>query len=232
LIAPGAIAIIALAELTNQRTEPRERTTLFAPGIAFAFGLLMYFAPAFNAIVRHASYASHIAPIDAMPRSYAALRVPTDIDLKPMDAAFKGSLDGEQAYAAARATEPQNTVNALFENEYVYTLTDLPNARLLCGRARNQTAILDFANVSSSLFGHRPVGGYTYAHFGRGFSKDVHWPAERMFFGVDCLFDPKLPDVPSSRTGLWLVYGATISRSFTLAGETAFWRVFVRNGTL
>jgi hypothetical protein len=165
-----------------------------------------------------------------MPPSYAALRVPSDIDLNPMNAAFAGSLGGAQAYAAARSVAAQSTVNPLFENEYARTLTDLPNARNLCGRARDRTAILDFSNVSSSLLGHPPVGGYVYVHWERGFTKDVHWPAEKMFFGVDCLFDPKLPDVPSSRDGLWLVYGSTLSSSFSPAGETAFWRVFVRNG--
>jgi len=65
----------------------------------------------------------------------------------------------------------------------------------------------------------------------RGFSEAIHWPAERMFASVDCLFDPKLADVPSSKRGLWLVYGAFISDAFTVVGETTYWRVLVRKGT-
>jgi hypothetical protein len=231
LIAPGALAIIALSELTGEREQPLPRPfAISTTAIAFAFSLLTYFAPAVQAILRHAWFAGRSAAIDNMPASYAALRVPPDMDLKAMDAAFAGTLSGAQGYAVARSKETHSNVNPLFEDEYAHTLTDLTNARNLCGRARDRTAILDFTNVSPSLLGHPPVSGYVYAHWDRGFSQDVHWPPERMFSGVDCLFDPKLPDVPSSRDGLWIVYGSTISSSFSLAGETAFWRVFVRNG--
>jgi len=231
LIAPVAVAIIGISELTSERRSYRHGMAVWSTAAALAFGLSAYFLPAANAVVRHAWFASRSAPIDNIPRAYASLRVPSDIDLKPLDEAFTNHLSGAQAYAAARSTESVIPINALFENEYVHTLTDLPNAQLLCGRAGEQTAILDFANVSSSLLGHYPVGGYAYVHFGRGFSQFVHWPAERMFAGVDCLFDPKLPDAPSSRDGLWLVYGSAITSSFTSVGETTFWRVLVRNGT-
>jgi hypothetical protein len=229
LIAPLAIAVIAITILTDRREKAPQRVAVWAAAGAFAFGFWTYFFPAANAIIRHAWYASRSLPIPNMPQSYASLRVPSDIDLRGMEDAFSNKLNGEQAYAAARSTEPLSTVNALFENEYVLTLTDLPSAQLLCGRAVNRTAILDFANVSSSLLGHPPVGGYTYAHFLRGFSQSVHWPANQMFSGVDCLFDPKLPDVPSSRSGLWLVYGEIIEKSFTHVGETRFWKVLIRN---
>jgi hypothetical protein len=229
LIAPIAISLVALSILARHWRELPQRTALWAVALAFAFGFWTYFSHAANAIIRHSWYASRSAPIENMPRSYISLRVPSDINLEPMLDAFDNRLTGAEAYAAARSKEPLSTVNALFENEYAFTLTDLPNAEVLCGNAKG-TAILDFANVSSSLLGHRPVGGYTYAHFMRGFSEAVHWPPDKMFSGVDCLFDPKLPDVPSSRTGLWLVYGSSIQESFEPAGETRFWRVLVRKG--
>jgi len=230
LIAPIATSVVALSVLAQPRNEPPERMAVWAATAAFAFGFCTYFFPAANAIIRHSWYASRSVPIENMPRSYASLRVPSDIDLKPMESAFANRLSGEEAYAAARSKDPLSTVNALFDNEYARTLTDLPNAQLSCGSAKERTAILDFANVSSSLLGHAPVGGYTYAHFKREFSESVHWPADEMFSDVDCLFDPKLPDAPDARDGLWLVYGAYIQSSFTPKGESKFWRVLVRNG--
>jgi hypothetical protein len=230
LIAPMAVSVVAVSMLTRPRGETPERMAVWAAAAAFAFGFWTYFFPAANAIIRHAWYANRSVPIENMPRSYASLRVPSDIDLEPMESAFTNRLSGEQAYAAARSKDPLSTVNALFDNEYARTLTDLPNAQPLCGKAKERTAILDFANVSSSLLGHAPAGGYAYAHFLRGFSEAVHWPADEMFSGVDCLFDPKLPDAPDSRNGLWLVYGSMIQSSFTPNGESKFWRVFVRNG--
>ena len=229
LVAPFAIAVVALSILARQWEALPPRVSLWAAAVAFAFGFWTYFFPAAEAIVRHNWYAGRSAPIENMPRSYSSLRVPSEIDLKPMLAAFDNRLTGAQAYAAARSKVPLSTVNALFVNEYAFTLTDLPDAQILCGNARERTAILDTANVSSSLLGLPPVGGYTWAQFMRGYSESVHWPSDKMFSGVECLFDPKLPDNPAARDGLWLVYGAMIQASFREAGETKFWRVFVRN---
>jgi hypothetical protein len=229
LVAPLAVAVAALSVLVRQSKTLPNRAPLWAAVVAFAFGFWTYFYPAANAIVRHNWYAGRSAPIENMPRSYSSLRVPSEIDLKPMIAAFNNRLGGADAYAAARSKVPLSTINALFVNEYAFTLTDLPNAQLLCGDAKERTAILDTANVSSSLLGLQPVGGYTWAQFMRGYSESVHWPSDKMFLDVECLFDPKLPDNPAARDGLWLVYGAMIRDSFREVGETEFWRVFVRN---
>jgi len=229
LVAPLAVAVVALSVLARQSKTLLNRAPLWAAAVAFAFGFWTYFFPAANAIVRHNWYAGRSAPIENMPRSYSSLRVPSEIDLKPMIAAFDNRLSGADAYAAARSKVPLSTINALFVNEYAFTLTDLPNAQLLCGIAKERTAILDTANVSSSLLGLQPVGGYTWAQFMRGYSESVHWPSDKMFLDVECLFDPKLPDNPAARDGLWLVYGAMIRDSFREVGETEFWRVFVRN---
>ena len=229
LVAPLAVAVVALSVLAGQWKTLPDRTPLWAAAVAFAFGFWTYFFPATNAIIRHNLYAGRSAPIENMPRSYSSLRVPSEIDLTPMAAAFDNRLTGAEAYAAARSKVPLSTINALFVNEYAFTLTDLPNAQLLCGNAKDRTAILDTANVSSSLLGLQPVGGYTWAQSRRGVSETVHWPSDKMFSDVGCLFDPKLPDNPAARDDLWLVYGAMIWDSFREVGETKFWRVFVRN---
>jgi len=231
LVTPLAIPVMVLTELTLDRDVPPEKMALWATVVALLVGFSTYFFPASKAIVRHAWFASQSVPIENISRSYASLRVPPDVNLKPLDEAFSNVIDGAQAYAAARARSPTSTVNPLFDIEYAHVLTDLPNARALCARAGDRTSILDHINASSSLLGHRPVGGYVYAHIGRSINEFFHWPAEKMFAGVDCLFDPKLPFDSDARNGLWLVYGAAITSTFTDAGETRFWRVLVRSGT-
>jgi hypothetical protein len=231
LVAPLAIAVVALSVLARQCKALPERIALWAAAVAFAFGFCTYFLTSANTIVRHNWYAGRSEPIENMPRSYSSLRVPSEIDLKPMLAAFDNRLTGAEAYEAARSSVPLSTINALFVSEYAVTLTDLPNAQLLCGNASSRTAVLDTANVSSSLLGLPPVGGYTWAQYMRGFNESVHWPSDKMFSDVGCLFDPKLPDNPATRNGLWLVYGAMIQDSFKEAGETRFWRVFVHKDT-
>ena len=171
LVAPFAVAVVALSVLLRQWKTLPNRAPLWAAAVAFAFGFWTYFFPAAHAIVRHNWYAGRSAPIKNMPRSYGSLRVPSEIDLKPMLAAFDNRLTGAEAYAAARSKVPLSEINALFVNEYAFTLTDLPNAQLLCGNARERTAILDTANVSSSLLGTSPVGGYAWAQFMRGYSE-------------------------------------------------------------
>ena len=81
-----------------------------------------------------------------------------DADTAGLDAAFAGRFDGAQAYSAARQGLPRDNKNALYENEYAHTVAALEEARDLCGTQRDRTAVLDFANVSSSLFGHQPAG--------------------------------------------------------------------------
>jgi hypothetical protein len=231
LVAPFAIPVIVLTKLTFDRDTSPEKMAIWATVVALLFGFSTYFFPASKAIVRHAWFAGQSVPIENMSHNYVSLRVPPEVKLRPLDEAFNNGIDGAQAYAAARATTPTNTINPLFDIEYAHTLTDLPNAQALCGRAGDRTSILDIINASSSLLGHRPVGGYVYAHFGRNLNELFHWPDGKMFAGIDCLFDPKLPYDSTSRNGLWLVYGAAITSKFTHVGETRFWRVLVRNDT-
>jgi glucose/arabinose dehydrogenase len=150
-----------------------------------------------------------------------------DSDIAGLDAAFSGSLSAAQGFAAARTRDQRFTLNALRENEYAHTVADLAQARELCGPERNRTAVLDFANVSASLFGHPPSGHWSYLHWGRSFSATAFVPPGRLFAGVGCAFDPKLPQNPGAHEGIWTVYGAYLRAHFRLAGETPFWRVLV-----
>ena len=228
LITPFAIPAIVLTKLTSDREILAARMTFVATLVAFVFGFSLYFFPALEAILKHAWFANHSLPIEGMPRAYASLRVPSEISLDPLDRAFSNTIDGAQAYAAARSAQPPPTPDHVYAVEYAHTLTDLPNAQGLCGADSQRTLILDFANVSSSLLSQRPVGGYADANFPRGFNQSFHWPEERIFAAVDCLLDPKLPADPATKNGLWLVYGDAIRNRFTTAGQTRFWRVLIR----
>lgn len=232
LVAPLAIPIAATTSIARTGSD-RNRLAMWVAVAALAYGLLTYIAPALLAIKHHAKYASSM-PVAGLPQAYASLRVPTEIkaNLTKLDDAFGGKLRPEEAFAAAREYALPSQWNVLFETEYAHTLVKLVDARNLCGKSADRFAILDFANPSSSLFGLAPVSGYTYAHFDRSFSLLAHWAPERMFRDVDCLLDPKLPQGPEHREGLWSVYGSYLTKTFQPAGETDYWRVFVRRGAL
>jgi hypothetical protein len=227
LATPVAIAVIAVMRLASvDATEP-QRVSLWIGMIAVFAGFALLVVPAAASLVRHERYATRAAAISGMPFNYRSLRVIDDSDIPALDAAFTGSLTGAEGFAAARTRDQRFTLNALRENEYAHTIAKLPGARDLCGDERERTAVLDFANVSASLFGHPPAGAWSYLHWGRSFSATSFVPAARMFAGVGCLFDPKLPQNPGAHDGIWTVYGDYLRTHYRLAGETPFWRVLV-----
>lgn len=233
LVAPLAIPIAVTTFIA--RTEgDRNRLAMWVAATGLAYGLLTYIAPSLLAIKHHTKYAADSTAIAGLPQTYASLRVPTEIkaNLTKLDDAFGGKLRPEQAFAAARVYALPSQWNVLFESEYAHTLVKLVDARKLCKKAADRIAILDFANPASSLFGLSPVSGYTYAHYDRSFGLSAHWAPERMFLDVDCLLDPKLPQGPEHQAGLWRVYGPYLTETFQLTGETDYWKVFVRRGTL
>jgi hypothetical protein len=227
LVTPVAIAIIAVTRLHRADPSSARRAALWVSMLGLVIGLSGLVVPAAVALTRHTILAQRAAPVSGMPFNYRSLRVIDDIDTARLDAAFAGRLDGAQAYAAARARVPRENKNALYENEYAHTIAALDQARELCGTERDRTAILDFANISSSLFGHPPAGAWTYLHWDRSFGPNAFVPGQRLFSGVGCLFDPKLPQNPAAHDGIWTVYGDYLRSAYRVAGETPFWRVLV-----
>lgn len=229
LVTPVAIAVIAVTRLSIIDATPIEKLALRVSLVACIAGFTALAIPAAVSIAHHTRYAlaARNTPIAGMPSNFRSLRVIDDGDVAALDAAMTGSPDAAKAFIAARARVERLTRDPLFENEYAHTIAKLTQARDLCGDERDRTAVLDYVNVSSSLFGHRPVGGWSYLHWGRSFSATAFVPAARLFAGVGCLFDPKLPQFPETHAGIWSVYGAYLHTHYRLAGETPFWRVYV-----
>lgn len=227
LVTPVAIAVIAVMRLSNPDGSSTQRLALWVGLIAVAGGFAALVAPAAASLVRHERWAIHATPIPGMPVTFRSLRVIDDSDIAALDTAFTAGSGGAEGFAAARTRDQRFTLNALREGEYAHTVTKLAEAHELCGSERDRTAVLDFADVSESLFGHAPVGGWSYLHWGRSFSANAFVAPERLFAGVGCLFDPKLPQNPPSHTGIWAVYGDYLRTHYRLAGETPFWRVLV-----
>ncbi len=223
----AAITLIANAEGVHNRL------AMWIALASLSYGFLTYMMPALMILRHHTADTARTAPIDGLPEAYASLRIPTleGIDLAKVDNAFDRKMNSDEAFALARSVELPPARNVLYEGEYAHTLVKLADARKLCGKAADRAAILDFVNPASSLFGYQPVSGYAYAHFNRSFSASVHWAPERMFSGVDCLLDPKLPQGPGHREGLWNVYGPYLKEKFLPVTETEYWRVFVRNSS-
>jgi hypothetical protein len=227
LVTPVAIAVIAVTRLHRAPPTPAHQAALWVSMLGVVIGLSGLAVPAAVTLARHTVAAQSAAPVPGMPFNYRSLRVGVDADTAGLDAAFAGRFDGAQAYSAARQGSPRDNKNALYENEYAHTVAALEEARDLCGTQRDRTAVLDFANVSSSLFGHQPAGAWAYLHWGRSFGPNAFVPAPRMFSGVGCLFDPKLPQNPTAHGGIWTVYGDYLRAAYRVAGETPFWRVLV-----
>jgi hypothetical protein len=227
LVTPVAIAIIAATRLAAAAPSPARRVAMWASLIAAIAGLTSLAVPAALAIGRHTVAAIHASPIAGMPYSYRSLRVIDDGDIAAMDAAMTGSSDSIRTYIASHTRVNRLSRDPLFENEYAHTIAKLAPAREVCGSERDRTAILDFANVSSSLFGHPPAGTWAYLHFGRSFSAEAYVPPARLFAGAGCLFDPKLPQFPETHAAIWTVYGEYLRTHYRVAGETPFWRVLV-----
>jgi hypothetical protein len=229
LVTPVAIAVIAVTRLAIVDATPIQRMALWLSLVAFVAGFIALTVPAAVTIAHEAKYAlaTRNHPIMGMPANFRSLRVIDDGDVAALDAAMTGSPDAAKAFIAARARVQRLTRDPLFENEYAHTIAKLAQARELCGSERDRTAILDYVNISSALFGHRPVGGWSYLHWGRSFSATAFVPAPRLFAGVGCLFDPKLPQFPETHAGIWSVYGDYLHAHYRPAGETPFWRVYV-----
>jgi len=228
LLVPLAVATAVVAWLSRDLRSERDRLALAAAGLAFTSGILNYFPPASASLLRHATIAGSLEPIHGLPKTYAGLRVPKDADLASLQGAFEGTINPGEAYVSARSQALPSVFDNLLPSEYVTSLDNLTIARAFCGNAGNRTAILDFANVSSSFLAHPPVGGYTYVRFDRSFDEAFHLQPERMFSGVDCIFDPKLPVDPEVHKELLLVYGTWLDGNFKQVGESEFWRVMVR----
>lgn len=225
LVTPLAAGAFALAALS--RLGVREATWVAATLVGC--GALMLLAPSAAAIARHAMQARQLAAVEGLPETYRSLRVAGGgVDPARLDRAMTSQLSAPAAFALARGDAPLTTANALPEREYAAILARLPAARELCGEARTRTAVLDYVNVSSSLFGHPPAGGWANLHWRRSFSPAGHVPPERLLKGVGCLFEPKLPQSPAAAEGIRVVYGAFIDAQFPVAGETPYWRVRVR----
>jgi hypothetical protein len=228
LVTPVAIAVIAVTRLAIMDATEAQRIALWVSLVATVAGFAALATPAAFAIGKEAAYAGRTRPIQGMPANYRSLRVIDDADVAAFDAAMTGSAETAKTFTAARVPIQRFSRDPLFENEYVHTIAKLSEARELCGTERDRTAVLDFANVSASLFGHPPAGAWAYLDWGRSFSPSAFVPAPRMFTGVGCLFEPKLPQNPASVAGIWTVYGDYLHDHYRLAGETPFWRVLVR----
>jgi len=234
LVAPLAVPIAAVTLISGAEGE-RRRLAMWVAAAALTYGLLTYMVPSLLAIRRHTADAARTTPIAGLPQAYASLRIRTKegLDFAKMDDAVGNRISPAEAFAAARwPTLGDPFSQALSLNEYAHTLVKLVAARNLCGKAADRTAILDYANPSSSLFGHPPVSGYTYAHFNLSFGLTAHWDPERMFWGVDCLLEPKMLLNPDQKAGLWRIYGPYLTEMFQLTGETDYWRVLVRRDKL
>ena len=226
LVTPVAIAVIAATRLSTVDVSEPQRIALWVSLIAVVAGFAAFALPAAGALAKHERYAAHAPAIPGMPSNYRSLRVIDDSDIDALDAAFTGHLSAAEAYAAARTRGERLSSNSLRQSEYAHTIARLAPARELCGGERDRTAILDYGNISSSLFGHPPTGAWVYLHWERSFSEHAFLPAEHMFAGVGCLFDPKLPQNPPSHTGIWTVYGDYLRAHYRIAGETPYWRVY------
>jgi hypothetical protein len=206
-----------------------QRAGWLAAGLVAA-GMMPLLLPAMGAVVRHAIQAATLHAVPGMPHSYRSLRVVDDgLGQIELERVMSGTLDGPATLALARIRPQHNAFNALPEREYASTIARLPAARELCGATRDRTAVLDYANVSASLFAHAPVASYTNLHWNRNFSAAAHLPPERLFRGADCLLEPKLPQNPLTTSGIRTVYGAWITANFSVSGETPYWRVLIRN---
>ena len=227
LVTPVAIAVIAVARLSGAEATSARRMALWVSLVAVVAGFVALATPAVLMLGRHTINAAHATTPGNMPFNYRSLRVIDDGNVAALDAAMTGSADSAKTYAASHLRTQRFNRSPLFENEYAYTIAKLAAARDLCGSERDRTAVLDFANMSSSLFGHPPAGAWTYLHWQRSFSADASVPPARLFAGVGCLFDPKLPQFPETNAGIWSVYGNYLRAHYRLAGETPFWRVFI-----
>jgi hypothetical protein len=234
-LVPTLAIPIATVTLIAGTEGNRNRLAIWVAVAALTYGLITYMVPSLLSI-RSNTPDARTSTIAGLPQAYASLRIRTEkgFDLGEMDDTVGKRISPAEVFPAARSPIPAGLFygQSLSLNGYAHTLVNLVVARNLCGKAADRTAVLDFANLSSSLFGHPPVSGYTYAHFGRSFGLSAHWEPERMFWGVDCLLNPKLPLDPTNNAGLWSVYGPYLTKKFLLTGETDYWRVLVRRDKL
>jgi hypothetical protein len=226
LVTPVAIAVIAVTRLSTVDVSPTQPMALRVSLIALIAGFTALTIPAAVAIAHQTKYSLVADSVPGMPANFRSLRVIDDGDPAALDAAMTGSPDAAKAFAAARAHVERLSRNPMFENEYAFTIAKLAQARDLCGGERDRTAVLDYVSMTSSLFGHPPVGRWSYLHWGRSFNATVFMPPQDLFSGVGCLFDPKLPQYPETHAGIWQVYGDYLHTHYKLAGETPYWRVY------
>ncbi len=225
LVTPVAIAVIAVTRLSTVDTGDTQRLALWISLVALIGGFAALATPAALQLGRHTVFARRASPIAGMPANYRSLRVIDDGDIAALDAAMNGSAEAAKTYAASHTRANRFSRSPLFEEDYAHTIAKLAAARELCGSERDRTAVLDFANVSASLFGHPPAGAWAYLHWNRSFSATAFVPPRRMFAGVGCLFDPKLPQYPETHAAIWQVYGDYLRAHYRPAGETPYWRV-------
>jgi hypothetical protein len=224
-----AVPVIVASFTAVKPVTERVRTSAWPIFFVLLYGVLEFLGPSLVGMARHAVQAAYLQPVEGISPRYAGLRVPTLNSIAFLNDSFSGKFNGGEAFAAARRAPAQDLFSPVSEEEYVTTLTDLPQARRLCGSAKDNTAIIDYANVASSYFGHRPVGAFAYAHIGRSYSEQTHLPPEVMFRDVYCIFLPMLPKDPEQYDGLMKVYGQFIRGRFVPAGKTRFWRVLVHS---
>ncbi len=233
LVTPVAVAVICLMRTLNDQKSFSPEVRRIAVAVA-AFGIAtsitLYLPKSLSSIIRHAKATANTTALEGLPKAYSRLRVPRTSDLEKLRASFDGKIDAASAYKVARSMRPLSTMHAPFPDEYLLTLVGLNKARQLCTTSGNKLAVTDFANAAASWLGEKPASGYAYMHYGRSFSHQSHPTAQRLFGDVTCLLDPKLPIEAEAREAIWDIYGSYFGKVFRQAGETTFWRVYVRKG--
>lgn len=228
LVTPIAVGAYALTALMSRPDRETVRIAVLAAGLGFATSIAEYAPKAVTTILQHARDAATATPIEGLPEAYGRLRVPRINDLAQLNSVMREAGSPAAAYRQARAHPPLNTQHAAFPDEYLATLVDLVRAKTLCGKHAMNTAVTDFTNPAPSMLGHPPVGAYAYLHYGRSFSHERHLEAGKLFRGVNCIFDPKLPIEAEARDAIWDIYGAYLKSNFTEAGSSTYWNVYVR----
>ena len=89
--------------------------------------------------------------------------------------------------------------------------------------------VFDFVSPFTAGLGLAPPSGDSpWYHWGRTLDDDMYPPAEDILADAKIIMEPKWPVEVWTARGMSRVYARYLATHFTLANETADWRVYVR----
>jgi hypothetical protein len=116
-----------------------------------------------------------------------------------------------------------------YTDEYVATLEDGARALAALERKPSRVTVLDFVNPFSAGLGLPPPrGDYSVSQFGRTFDKAHFLPAETALGDAWVVMEPKWRIDPPGTEAFLALYADYLAAHFESAGESRFWRIYVR----